>query len=102
LPAISNPIANANEAFVHGKNSRRGARREACVVGAVTVRVAVPELVRDEGETLHVVPGRRLDTLHERAIVPVNPLMADTVRAEVPTLAVAPAINDSAVGEAAS
>ena len=75
----------------------------ACVVvallGAVTVTVAVPELVTEAGETEQVVPGSDEGTLQLRDTLPVKPFSAEMVSVEAPTLAVAPAVNVKLVGE---
>ena len=62
------------------------------------VTVAVPELVTEAGKTVHVVPGSDEGTLQLRATLPVKPFSAEIVSVDVPTLAVAPAVNVKLVG----
>jgi hypothetical protein len=102
LLAIINPMAIANVPSVHGKicGNRVGARKLTVrVVGAVTVRVAVPAFVTEVGDTVHVVPGKLEGTLQASETVPVNPFSAAIVRVDVATLAVVPAVKLRLAGE---
>jgi hypothetical protein len=100
LPTSITPTAMAKEPSVQGKKrgNRCGGRRLERVVGAVTVTVAVPELVSEDGKTEHVVPGSNA-TVQVRDTGPVKPFRAVTVRVVVPTFPVVPAVKVKLEGE---
>ena len=75
-PTIINPMAMANVPSVQGKkcgNSFGACNWTVRVVGAVTVTVAVPAVVSEVGDTVHLVPGSEVETLQVNEIAPVKP-----------------------------